>query len=257
MSPLESVARTDPLQGLTLQPVRLVDQVRGILRRAILEGRLRPGDKLPSESRLCTRLQVSGTAIREALSTLVAEGFIQKRRGATGGSFVANGNAQRILDVVLDCYHLGGLTLEEVIEYRRTVEPMVLELACDRRTEDDLAAMQKNLNACERAIAKGRLDRERQIEFHRLVALATHNRLLIASMSAALTISREFTSGIPITFEDGRKDFESNRYFFDCLQSRRKAWAKKLMKQHFERSRWLQVLSRQDARAIDRPRRRR
>ncbi len=253
MPTLDSASRSDLFRGLSLQPVRLVDQVRGILRRAILEGRLKPGDKLPSESRLAAQLQVSGTAIREALSTLVAEGFIQKRRGATGGSFVADGNSQRILDVVLDCYHLGGLTLEEVIAYRRAVEPVVLELACEHRTDNDLAAMQANLDACGKAIAERRLDRERQVEFHRLIALATHNRFLIASMSAALMISREFTSGVSITFADGRKDFESNRYFFDCLRNRQKTKAKRLMEQHFERSRWLQVLQGQSPHGAGRP----
>jgi len=78
------------------------------------------------------RPQASKTVMREALGQLVAEGLIKKRRGAMGGSFVAKGNSERILNVVVDCYHLGGLTIEEVIDFRRNIEPIVLELACER-----------------------------------------------------------------------------------------------------------------------------
>ncbi len=215
------------------------DKVRDILKQAIYDRRLKPGDKLPSEEALRKQFKVSKTVLREALGQLVAEGLIEKRRGALGGSFVARGDARRILDVVVDCYHLGGLTIEEVIDFRRHIEPTVLELACERHAPDDIEILQANLRVCGRKLDKGEVDRPNQVDFHRLIAAAAHNRLLLASMSAAIKISREFTSQLPFPFNEAKEDYEFNVQFFECIQTNNANRARSLMAQHFERSKLL------------------
>jgi GntR family transcriptional repressor for pyruvate dehydrogenase complex len=215
------------------------DKVRDILKTAIYDRRLKPGDKLPSEEELRKQFKVSKTVMREALGQLVAEGLIEKRRGALGGSFVAEGNSERILQVVLDCYHLGGLTIEEVIDFRRNIEPVVLEMACERREESDLVILETNLDTCRRALEKGTIDRHNQVDFHRLIAVACHNGLLASSMGAAIKISREFTSKLPFSLSEAKEDFEYNEKFFDCIKSSKADQARKLMSGHFDRSKML------------------
>jgi len=215
------------------------DKVRDILKTAIYDRRLKPGDKLPSEEDLRKQFKVSKTVMREALSQLVAEGLIEKRRGALGGSFVSEGNSERIFHVVLDCYHLGGLTIEEVIDFRRNIEPVVLEMACARREDSDLAMLRKNLDTCRKALEKGTIDRHNQVDFHRLIAVACHNGLLASSMGAAIKISREFTSKLPFSMAEAQEDFEYNEKFFDCIENSRFAQARELMTGHFERSKML------------------
>jgi hypothetical protein len=58
-------------------------------------------------------------------------------------------------------------------------------------------------------------------------------------MSAAVTISREFTSKLPFSFEEGQDDFEYNLRFYECVRDRRAGEGKRLMTRHFERSREL------------------
>ncbi len=219
--------------------VNIPERVKEILKDAIYKGRLKPGDKLPSEESLRNQFKVSKTVMREALSQLVAEGLIEKKRGAMGGSFVAEGNAKRILDVVLDCYHLGGLTIEEVIDFRRNLEPIVLQLACERHDVDDLNLLETNLDRCRTALSKGRVDRESQVDFHRLIAVASHNRLLLSSMSAAIKISREFTACLEFPFDEAQEDFDFNVQFYECIKNRQSDRARSLMENHFERSRLL------------------
>jgi len=215
------------------------DKVRGILKEAIYGRRLKPGDKLPSEEDLRNQFKVSKTVMREALGQLVAEGLIEKRRGAMGGSFVAEGNADRILNVVVDCYHLGGLTIEEVIDFRRNIEPTVLELACERHEKSDLEILKTNLDTCKSSLDNGDTDRENQVDFHRLIAIASHNRLLVSSMSAAIKISREFTSKLEFPFSDAKEDYEYNVEFFKCIKNKSTDHARRLMAKHFERSKLL------------------
>jgi GntR family transcriptional regulator, transcriptional repressor for pyruvate dehydrogenase complex len=237
--PEKGLLMSGALDRLNFQTSSIPEQVRDAVKEAILDGRLCPGERLPSEEQMARTFHVSKTVLREALGHLVAEGWIEKRRGATGGSFVAEGNPRRIQRSVEDCYHLGGLEIEEVFEFRRTIEPLALEMACARRTDADLKVLEKNLAECRAALDQKRVDRYRQVEFHRLLAEACHNRLIASSMSAAVTISREFTSRLPFSYEEGMEDFQYNVRFFECLRERRARDGKKLMTQHFERSREL------------------
>ncbi|HXF68329.1 MAG TPA: extracellular solute-binding protein [Thermoflexus sp.] len=79
------------------------EQLKEILRTEILEGRLRPGDRLPTEAELCARYRVSRAPVRQALEDLAREGLIVRRRGR--GTFVAlrrdRDSAPVVLRVVL------------------------------------------------------------------------------------------------------------------------------------------------------------
>lgn len=236
---LKAPTMPDSFDQLNFHTANIPDQVRDAIKEAILDGRLCSGEKLPSEEHMARTFHVSKTVLREALGQLVAEGWIQKRRGAMGGSFVAEGNPNRIQSSVVDCYHLGGLEIREVFEFRRLIEPITLEIACERRTDEDLDILKQNLADCRQALDRGEMDRHKQVEFHRLLAGACHNRLLSSSMSAAVTISREFTSRLPFSYEEGLEDFDYNIRFYDLLRERRAEEGKLLMQKHFERSREL------------------
>ena len=58
-------------------------------------------------------------------------------------------------------------------------------------------------------------------------------------MNGALKISREFTSRLNFSLEEGKEDFAFNRQFFTCIQDNEPEKAKSLMRDHFERSRLL------------------
>ncbi|MCP4751219.1 MAG: FadR family transcriptional regulator [Proteobacteria bacterium] len=227
----------DAFEGFSVQSKNFSEQIRNVFRKAILEGRLKPGEKLPPEDKMALQFKVSKTAIREALGQLVAEGMIEKRRGAMGRSFVANGNSARILKVVVECYQLGGLTMSEVVDFRALMEPAVAEQACDQRTEQDLKAMRKNLKECRKALSAGKPDREKQVCFHRLLAAACHNRLISSSLDAVVRISRDFTSVYPATNQEIEVDLEYNKKIFECLKSRDKKQAREVLIEHFKLTR--------------------
>jgi len=67
----------------------LPDVVSTELRRAIVEGEFPPGAKLPNEDALCTRFGVSRITLREAVRSLIEDGYVIRRQGA--GTFVTAG----------------------------------------------------------------------------------------------------------------------------------------------------------------------
>lgn len=93
----------------------------------VVSGELEPGDKLPPEVEIATSLGVSRMTLRQALGAVEAKGFIDRRRGRFGGSFVA---APRL---ELDHASLPGFT-EQMI--RIDVEPGARILSATTRRPD-------------------------------------------------------------------------------------------------------------------------
>lgn len=225
---------SDPFKGLGGKSISVTEQIYTIIREGVTKGKLKPGDKLPSEEQMAARFDVSKSVVREALGKLVGEGLIIKRRGALGGSYVAEFSPNRVTDVVNDLYHLGGLTLDEVVEFRRLIEPIVLELAAARRTEEDIEAMRLNLEDCGKNLNEGRINRKKQVEFHSIAAAACHNRLISTVMNAALNISYEMTSKVELTFKEGNNDYQVNQKYFEYVLHRKPERGRELLKKHFD-----------------------
>lgn len=115
----------------------LRDVVFNTLRKAILTGQLKPGERL-MEVHLANRLGVSRTPIREAIRKLELEGLVIMipRRGA---------EVARITEK----------SLRDVLEVRRALDALSVELACDRITQKDINRLLEACTAFERAVREG------------------------------------------------------------------------------------------------------
>ncbi len=215
-------------------PVRLSDWVKDLLQKALWEGELKPGDRLPSEEEISRELKVSKVTVREALREMESEGMIEKRRGMYGGSFVAEPSLAKFCDQVSNYYHTGGITPDQLVEFRRILEPTLVAMATERRTEEDLEKIRENMEAFEQSLDAGEVDHSLGIEFHRLIADACHNPLVSAVMNALVGVFTEILDHVPMSVEDGRIDLEYCRLFYDCLLHGRKEKARKLMQEHFD-----------------------
>ncbi|MCP4722833.1 MAG: FadR family transcriptional regulator [Desulfobacteraceae bacterium] len=221
-------------QNIVLRKEKLSSQVKEILKQTIFEGKFKPGDKLPSETKLVEQLKVSKVTLREALHEMESEGFIEKRRGIYGGSFVAQPNSEKIGQVMNNFYQFSGLSPEELVEFRQILEPELVAIAVERRTSEDLEAMKKNIQQVEEAINKGKPDQAEGIYFHCLIANACHNRLTSAIMSALVKVFLEVLSKVPMTLEDAQGDLEYNKKFYEFMLNGQKQEARQLMVTHFK-----------------------
>jgi GntR family transcriptional repressor for pyruvate dehydrogenase complex len=138
----------------------------------IREGRIVPGDKLPSEAAIMEEFGVSRTVVREAISKLQAGGLVETRHGI--GTFVVglgDGAAFRIAPE-----QMGTLRdVIEVLELRIGIETEAAALAAMRRTTQNLEDMRSALDAFSSARAEGRDAVGPDFQFHLEVARATQN----------------------------------------------------------------------------------
>lgn len=145
----------------------LRDVVFNTLRQAILKGELEPGERL-MEIQLAERLGVSRTPIREAIRKLELEGLVLMipRKGA-------------------EVAKISARSLRDVLEVRRALEELAIELACPRMTEEDLGELQKAQDEFKKAIADGDAMRiaETDEHYHDVIYSGTQNAKLIQMLN--------------------------------------------------------------------------
>lgn len=168
-----SRVRFKPIQQLRAHEY-VVEQIRRHIALRLIE----PGEPLPSERDLSAMFGVGRPTIQHALRLLEAERLVEARRGRAGGTFVS---APLEDDGAMDELILRLLRrrdeLEELLDYRRTLEPTVSRLAADRRRRDDVAKMRRALKGMADATTEPEYMRC-DTEFHLAIAGATHNRYL-------------------------------------------------------------------------------
>jgi DNA-binding FadR family transcriptional regulator len=138
----------------------------------IREGRLAPGDKLPTEAAIMGEFGVSRTVVREAISKLQAGGQVATKHGI--GTFVVGLGEATPFRIAPEQF----ATLRDVIavlELRIGLETEAASLAAQRRTADNLRDMRSALDAFASAIEEGRDAVGPDFQFHTEVARATQN----------------------------------------------------------------------------------
>ncbi|WP_188187945.1 FadR/GntR family transcriptional regulator [Nonomuraea sp. SYSU D8015] len=123
-----------------LRPSPLVEQATEHLREQITNGEWPVGTRLPGENALAKTLGVGRSTVREALRALAGAGLVQARQGA--GVFVIATEPAEDWPA-----RLRRAAITDVYEVRMMVETQAARLAAERRTEEDLAAMEAALEA--------------------------------------------------------------------------------------------------------------
>lgn len=161
-------------------------QVIDRIKTALLQGELRPGDKLPTEGALCQMWQVSRTPIREAVKVLEFMGLLEIRRSE--GTFVCSGVKPAALNPLVFRLLFLADSVPQFLEFRSEVEQMVMRMAVERATEADISAMEASIRRMEAALGRD-ADADAllalELEFHQLLAKATGN-ILMAELAGEL-----------------------------------------------------------------------
>ncbi|MFB2550132.1 FadR/GntR family transcriptional regulator [Ensifer soli] len=146
--------------------------VASSISREIAQGRLKPGDQLPTEQALALTFGVSRNVVREAIARLRSEGRIWSQQGR--GAFVSDTPNPTVLTIDYDSLQQAD-AFRSLFELRGIIEVQVAALAAKRRTDEDLAAMRAAQETMRAAPYGSVTWLKTDIEFHRTVAAATQN----------------------------------------------------------------------------------
>jgi GntR family transcriptional regulator, transcriptional repressor for pyruvate dehydrogenase complex len=210
----------------------IVDQIKALIR----DGRLQPGDRLPSERELCQRFGVSRVTVREALRVLEATGLLTIRVGAHGGAFLTTPSTERLSEGLADLISVSTLTAANVTEARIIVELGILPLAVERATDDDIADLFTMVDEAECALEAGAYDVEMSAAFHIRVAQCTHNpaiAMLVQSFHGPLLMSlAEAHQSAPMS----SRGIDEHRKLSQAIKDRDLAAAREIATTHLDRT---------------------
>jgi len=165
-----------------IQQVRAHEYVAEQVRRHIALRLIQPGESLPSERELATMFGVGRPTIQHALRLLEADNLVEARRGRHGGTFVSEpADDEEAMEELIARLRRQRKELEELIVYRRVVEPAIARLASEVRRQTDLASMRGALERI--AAAETEADYMRHdTEFHLAIARGSRNRFAAAQI---------------------------------------------------------------------------
>ncbi|NLW25299.1 MAG: FadR family transcriptional regulator [Clostridia bacterium] len=156
---------------------------------AINKGKLKSGDKLPSEREMCIMFSVSRTVIRDALKTLAGLGVVTIRHGM--GTFIneVNGEEEDVSRLA-SLLQISQGTIEELYQIREILESQAVIWCTQKATVKDLKELDDIISKAKKALDTSKLPLL-DAEFHLKIAEASGNRVLMRLMVNLLDLLGE------------------------------------------------------------------
>lgn len=169
----------------TTMPQAIAEQIMVM----IAEGRLRPGDRLPTETELMQQFSVGRSTLREGLKSLALAGLIETRRGA--GTFVTEDYTGFLSERLKWAAIFGERELRYIVEVRHALEAQTAALAAERATLQQKAQLAALFEALVEATDPDQAT-EHDTAFHITIAEASHNPLLLNLILSIRSLIREY-----------------------------------------------------------------
>jgi len=154
------------------RPQSLSSEVAEKLQNFLKSDKIRIGEKLPSEHKLCALFGVSRTVIREAVSQLKSIGLVETKRGI--GAIVIE-KETKPTEFAYDILPNDLNSILHILELRMSVESMAAELAALRHNKNDLVQLKQCLDNFKKASTSGASTHLEDFAFHLAIATATKN----------------------------------------------------------------------------------
>lgn len=218
-----------------VQVDKVSDKIAEQLENLIKDGKLVPGDKLPSERELINILGVGRSSLREALNKLHTLGYVEivKRKGIFVKSIDSTIQLDPLRKMVTDDIH----KIVQLYEVRRDLEQANAYTAALERTEQDLADIQASLGKFDSpAPGTPSFSWDHDQDFHCAVARATHNIFRIQVILNIFNFTKDFIQPIiEELMQYGNNPSiiaEQHAAIFEAIKNRQADDAKQKMGQH-------------------------
>jgi GntR family transcriptional repressor for pyruvate dehydrogenase complex len=212
---------------------KIPDLIFQQIRESILNGDMKPGDRLPPERELVKQFQASRIAVREALKSLEVSGLISIRPGS--GMFVNEASSKAMSDSLSAILRVQKTSILELTNARLVFEPAIATLASEKATAEDIEKLEQNINEASLCSEAALLSRY-NIEFHSLVARSTHNTIISITMETLFNALKEMTVGRGATIKkrlaNSRRAVGYHRKVLLAFQERNHHEAHDLIRRH-------------------------
>jgi GntR family transcriptional repressor for pyruvate dehydrogenase complex len=225
--------------GLELKPIKLKsisEEIIGQIKGSILDGSLKPGDKIPSEREMANELKVSRQCVREAINSLKAIDLLEvRKRSGIYIKSITSGLLKGPFDIIKNDVK----KVYELMDIRKVLEYYSAFYAAKNATKKDIERIHSvllRLEVTTRDVKK--YDYDSEFQFHLLIAQASHNTMLLHIINTIYdSIMDAIKKTIDTMFLDKRnrrRMFEHHRAVFEAIKEGASKKAAQKMVNHFE-----------------------
>lgn len=207
------------------------EQVCDQLKSYLLEGRWKPGEKIPAENELAQAFGVSRVTVREALLRLESLGLLDSKFG--GGTYVKEITPGLNLHAIIPVAYLSASSILEVIEYRQVVEVKTAGLAAKRADTAAIAELEEILSLMDKWKDSPQRFAEEDLNFHLKLAMITKNSLLIETLNVIKSILSQ-AMFYSIRQRGCEQGLHYHRLLIDAVAAHDSAKAMAIMEEHID-----------------------
>ncbi len=219
---------------MPIQPVEkktVVDSIVEQIRKLIIDGELKAGDKLDSERMLAEKFHVGRPSIRESLKVLTSLGIVEKQND---GNYISTNVLESLHDPLLFHFLLNKENFKDLFEARKILELEIVKLAINNINSEQLVQMKKNLIRTKKNISKPRTFTECDVEFHILIAEAADNYVLLTFLDTIRNLLKQSTIKLLSNDKMTRIALEYHQKIYNAITEKDKEAATKYMYEHLE-----------------------
>jgi GntR family transcriptional repressor for pyruvate dehydrogenase complex len=172
---IHSITMVEPIDRSGITEL-VVQRIKDLLGR----GELKAGSRLPPERELADMLHISRPSLRTALKALSVMGVIHAKPGA--GTYIANSLPEVFTEPMRFMTLINNTSVEELFEARLIIEAGLAELAAERATESDIAALIEEVEGMKSNTGDPEEFLKHDVRFHQAIARAANNKLMSGVM---------------------------------------------------------------------------
>ena len=217
-----------PVTSTTLSQA-VADHLRTLIHR----GEVGPGGRLPPERELAEQLGVARISLREAIKQLRAEGYVEVRRGATGGTYVTELSRPAAAWQARMRTQTGEI--DDILDFRIALETETAILAARRHEPDDLTAVREAIGWLHDVDGRTAF-RQADSQFHLALARAARSDRLAEAIEASR--GDLFSPHDLLPFADPIEEtLRDHQQILDAVAERDADRASRIMREHLDRTR--------------------
>lgn len=195
--------KTEPRVRLTsVRLPKAAEVLATQIKHEIISGKYPEGAMLPPEQEMAGQLNVSRPTVREALRLLESEGLVSIRPGPRGGPRVERPSGTTVTRSLTTLFQYEHVSLAELLEARRAIEPACAQVAATRANAADIAALRRSIDNMRAGLEDDTVFWSENANFHVALAEAGRNTVLNTLMVALRELIYEFTLELHIAPEE-------------------------------------------------------
>jgi GntR family transcriptional regulator, transcriptional repressor for pyruvate dehydrogenase complex len=236
---VKEARRADGSTQVRFEPIRQLrahEYVAEQIRRHIALRLIKPGEALPAERELAGMFGVGRPTIQNALRLLEATGLVEARRGRSGGTFITHPDQDSLAadDLIIRVMRQRK-ELEDLLLFRRLIEPAVARVAAAKRGSADLAAMRRAIHGMEASTTEPDYMRH-DTYFHLAIAQATGNAFLTRAIEEIRMLLNDAMTLLPESDAWHLRISSEHTAMLDAIENQDPDAAETLMREHVANS---------------------